>query len=584
MLKIRFILSGLLLLSTFLFTLDVSAQWKSQGALYHDKFVSVDIEYLIPSSSCVTDSLVRYRYKITHLDKKHLNYYINWRLDYFDCDYQQQTRNNNLYIGKETKLGIFDGGEGFNSVRLSNYFYDVKVAAKRILRKKSELVYNFSIEPKGITGEHNLNSGAETELSIVGGYLAPGAIWKWYENTVNGNSIGEGPSINVKPSHDATFFVRGEGQYKSRPISIDIKVADINSAADRIRGKDLICKGEKNIELIVVGGHLAKDSKWVWYKNACGTDKIGEGAVIAVSPDLTTNYFVRAEGPSSTSTCQSHLISVSNMPANVNFTAPQTVEMGESFDLRVINAEPESGFKYVWYIDYGNGRMKIGEGSSTHISSFRLKSVYYSVRAEGQCANSSYASQVVQVKNVKHKVSNVSHHVAAGRNKFFVNFGIVDNNLQEIKEISNVSLMVGRGENIGWYVRGKMSIKSEKKSFEAYNDQISNYDVPGYYNYNASIISKRSAATGGIYLGGKHLAIYLGGGYGRRDLLYGINQYQYNRMQIVDSYVRMNEASYQGYEVEGGLILKAGPINLIGGVSSIEFKYIDCSVGIGFNL
>lgn len=48
-------------------------------------------------------------------------------------------------------------------------------------------------------------------LTVVGGTLAPGDSWQWYESSCGGIPVGTGSSITVAPQANTTYFVRGEG-------------------------------------------------------------------------------------------------------------------------------------------------------------------------------------------------------------------------------------------------------------------------------------------------------------------------------------------------------------------------------------
>jgi hypothetical protein len=54
-------------------------------------------------------------------------------------------------------------------------------------------------------------SGTSTQLAVQG-YLATGAVWKWYKNGCGaGASIGTGPTLTASPTTNTTYFVRAEG-------------------------------------------------------------------------------------------------------------------------------------------------------------------------------------------------------------------------------------------------------------------------------------------------------------------------------------------------------------------------------------
>jgi hypothetical protein len=55
-------------------------------------------------------------------------------------------------------------------------------------------------------------NGITSTLSIIGGVLNNGDVWKWYANSCGGTLVGTGAQINVAPSAPTTYFVRAEGE------------------------------------------------------------------------------------------------------------------------------------------------------------------------------------------------------------------------------------------------------------------------------------------------------------------------------------------------------------------------------------
>jgi hypothetical protein len=53
--------------------------------------------------------------------------------------------------------------------------------------------------------------GASYSLTVNGGSLGTGAIWKWYSGSCGGTDAGTGSTINVNPSSTTTYYVRAEG-------------------------------------------------------------------------------------------------------------------------------------------------------------------------------------------------------------------------------------------------------------------------------------------------------------------------------------------------------------------------------------
>ncbi len=56
-----------------------------------------------------------------------------------------------------------------------------------------------------------------------------------------------------------------------------------------------ICPGQ-TIILSVVSGELNGSQDWYWYANSCGGTAVGQGSHIVVNPNVSTIYYVRAEG------------------------------------------------------------------------------------------------------------------------------------------------------------------------------------------------------------------------------------------------------------------------------------------------
>jgi uncharacterized repeat protein (TIGR01451 family) len=62
-----------------------------------------------------------------------------------------------------------------------------------------------------LKAKNNICPGIPVNLSIVGGLLGTGAVWKWYEGTCGATVAGTGATISVSPSVTTTYFVRAEG-------------------------------------------------------------------------------------------------------------------------------------------------------------------------------------------------------------------------------------------------------------------------------------------------------------------------------------------------------------------------------------
>jgi len=555
-------------------------QWKSKGRLYADKNIAIEIEYSIAPDGCSGENNVsRFRYRITRI-KPLKDYYINWRFDFFNCDNELKTQMNSLHILRTTKAGILTPEMNFFTARkMSNYFNDVKASADLPEIGFYKPISTLSMEPVAINGRKNILNGDSTRLTLSGGSLGTGAHWEWYAEACGGKLLGTGSSITFSPDKTLKVFVRANGNYPSPCITTEIEVKQGSQAAKAISGRNEICEGEQNVTLNVTGGRLFGQAKWVWYAESCAGERIGEGQSINVSPQRTTTYFVRAEDGKENTTCQSFTLAVKNKSVKpFNIEGAKTVSYGSATTLKIISGYLAPGAKWVWYKGTGTPLQAVGTGITLSTGALYSNEVF-SVRAEGDCNQTDLVSYSINIAN-----NSVQTSESKVLRNFFLNGGIAFTEISNISKAENYVLTIGSGGKIGWFLRTKLNIKNTGASFQTSDISIGNYNLPGYYNYNGQTISKRLAYTGGIFFGGYKLSAYVGGGYGTRDLMWGIDQFRYEDNTYSTGYAQNTSKSYKGAEIELGVMLRLGFVNVMGGASSIQFKYTDFNLGIGFNL
>ena len=88
---------------------------------------------------------------------------------------------------------------------------------------------------------NNLNPvichGAAMQLDVVGGSLAPGAQWEWFEGSCGSSVIGTGSPISVSPTGATDYFVRATSANSCAPtactsISVTMPTTSTNLAVD----------------------------------------------------------------------------------------------------------------------------------------------------------------------------------------------------------------------------------------------------------------------------------------------------------------------------------------------------------------
>ncbi|NTE05612.1 hypothetical protein G6M26_20455 [Agrobacterium tumefaciens] len=562
-------------------TLQAQNQWKPKGTLYSDKNIHIEIEYLLSPDGCTGQSSY-FRYRITRI-KPIRDYYINWRFDFFNCDNELKTQINSLHILKKTKTGIITPKENsFTFKKMSNYYNDVKVSNDLPDIGSYQPKAAFSMEPIAINGKTDIQSGDSTILTLKGGYLGTGASWMWYDGACNGALLGKGTSLKLSPDRTTTVFVRASTPESSSCISTEIRVKQGSLAPKAILGRSIICEGEQNITLSVSGGKLFGQAKWIWYAGSCSGNKIGEGSSINVSPERTTTYFIRAENGNDQTVCQSFQIVVnnkSNIPNGIEGT--QSISYGAESVLKIVGGYLAPGAQWVWYKGSKTALQQVATGAVLSTGPLYADEVF-SVRAEGDCNQTAFISRIISVSNKPYQ----DPINRSGKTSFIVNGGVVFTEPSNVGKSDNYVLTIGSGGRIGWFASVKLSSKNNTTAaFQTNNISLTDYNMAGYYSYNGEVINKRSAYTAGIFLGGYKVSAYLGGGYGTRTLLWGIDQYQYgNNGSYAKSYALHTGESYKGAELELGLMLRLGFFNLMGGASSLQFKYTDFNIGVGFNL
>ena len=179
-----------------------------------------------------------------------------------------------------------------------------------------------------------------------------------------------------------------------------LSIAPIN-----ILGKTSVCKGE-TVELTQKGGALAKNTKWVWYKNSIDpANLVGSGESISIIVTNDTKYIVRAESlkglysESRSLDIKTFTAPSSPLGISVNGTEILTENFsfceGSSVTFRALGTL-EEGSKWQWVID----NKSVSIVSNEAVLTKKLSTTSYiklSVNNEG-CGTSASISKLIKIR------------------------------------------------------------------------------------------------------------------------------------------------------------------------------------------
>lgn len=449
---------------------------------------------------------------------------------------------------------------------------------------KQVVVDNNSRPAEGIQGKSvicSIQSGEKTLLYVLGGKKGLNANWVWYRNNCNGQKVGVGDSIFVSPPKTTTYFVRAEGPTISPTncISHTLQVVEPSIKPTNISVSQVSSCANQPVILTVLDGNLSKEAQWVWRSQGKTNDlprDEGRGSSITVYPDEQTDYFVSAQDDVCPSTDEAN-IQVSVQTLSVEPTSIQVQKIKKNrYSLSLIGGVLGENSKWVWY----KGSCENGDRITSNETSIDYKAkkgdntIY--VRAEGECNKTScvntYPGEIEIIDGGQKK------------NFWFLNGGLVG---QNTNQFNNLVLTLG----CRWvYVSTKLALENGQKY--SYNNIGINESLPSgtTYQYTGNDYYSRTSFTGGFLIGGGNIRIYLGGGVGTyQDIKeFNIINLSSNIIQSTQ-YARKENGLNSGIEAEGGILIRMGPITLMGGTSSIFIKsqntpFMDYHLSIGLKL
>lgn len=408
LIKISF-LSVLFFYQSTIFGQDIP----KRGVLFENNGVKIELGVKVPKNPCDSSNSKKAKYCLYITNAKDLQYikpFLNWRMHFVNCNNEiiEQTISINISGLKEGQNTNIDWT--FEAIQVEKYFFDVANEYTENTSRNRKISNAISVQPDSIVGTKNILTGDPITLSVAGGALTSDAKWVWYSGSCGGGGIKEGEgNVLRKSSLNKTtiFYVRGEGRAgNTKCISKQVAVDNNSVAADAIMGKTKICKSETNKKtmLYVVGGKKGLDASWVWYKNSCNGFNLGSGDTIYVSPQETTTYYVRAEGPAINSTaCVSltlEVVSPSVIPDGIKVTQNNACA-NEPVLLEPINGKLSNDAVWHWRSIMEGSSLPKDEGDGNVLEVYPdYNTTYYLSAQDNICRSTDEVSQLVTVKNI----------------------------------------------------------------------------------------------------------------------------------------------------------------------------------------
>ncbi|MBE9466807.1 MAG: hypothetical protein IMY72_00640 [Bacteroidetes bacterium] len=118
--------------------------------------------------------------------------------------------------------------------------------------------------------------------------------------------------------------------------------------------------------------------------------------------------------------------------------------------------------------------------------------------------------------------------------------------------------------------------------FETDGETIPDYNESGYYSFNGNQTNKRLALTVGISRQvTKNLHWYVGGGYANYELLWEIDQFDYQHNNQGSAYAKHNKESFSSFELEIGVKAQFSKLIISAGASTPAFNWYEFVGSIG---
>lgn len=251
-----------------------------------------------------------------------------------------------------------------------------------------------SVTPNGaLTDNNNFCMGGNANLSVDGGSLEAGANWTWYENSCGGTPIGTGATINVSPTANTTYYVRGEGGSCGNTECVSVTIAVLGVEAILVVPFDTLCVNSTS-PFNLTGGFPTGGV----YSGTGVSGTVYDPATAGVGTHTVTYTYTDGSGCVAMAT-QDLVVEPDNVaPASVSAT-DTVICSATPVTMTVVGGSLVTGANWVWY-ESACGGTQIGTGTSVAVTPGAT--ITYYVRAEGgACGSSECVPFTITVSDVQ---------------------------------------------------------------------------------------------------------------------------------------------------------------------------------------
>lgn len=150
--------------------------------------------------------------------------------------------------------------------------------------------------------------------------------------------------------------------------------------------------------------------------------------------------------------------------------------------------------------------------------------------------------------------------------------------------VTPIGLRIGMLGKVGWYAEFRASLSpSNTSSYSVKGGEFQDYDKEGYYEFNGTEgYAAYSGIVGVTYQVSRNFYFFGGVGYGKQEFLWQIDEFGYDNPNMIgQSYVKDEDASATGFELDIGGIIRINKFLITAGATTINFQLFNWTAGIG---